>query len=141
MLSLVKQNGYLPSIFDDFFTNDLNFGFNERTSLPKVNVLEEKDSFKIEFAVPGFEKEDFKVELNKDLLTISANKSKEEKEEKDKRYSFREFSYSSFTRSFVLPEDVDTDSIDAEYKNGILNLNLKKKEAVKEIAARVVEIK
>ena len=84
-----------------------------------------ENKFQIEVAAPGFNKDDFKVSLDNDVLTIYTEKS-QEKEEKDKRYRRREFNYQSFSRSFIVPDYIDKDKIEAEYKDGILYLNLPK---------------
>jgi HSP20 family protein len=95
--------------------------------LPDVNIIENGKDFKIELAAPGFEKKDFKIEVLDGLLNISAEKE-EESEKKEINYRRREFAYSSFSRSFTLPENSVTEKIDAKYENGILRLSLPKKE-------------
>lgn len=115
---------FTPSIFD-FDTN-----FPEMDSslvIPDMNVIEGEKDFKFELAAPGLERKDFKVEMDNGMLTISAEK-KEEKKEDTKNYRRREFSYNSFSRSFTLPENSVPDKIDAKYDNGILHLTLPKKE-------------
>jgi HSP20 family protein len=138
MKTLVKSNGSLsavPKMFDDFFMRDffnvpgLN---NDRGSLPSVNIRETEKSFELEVAAPGMKKEDFSIELERDLLTISAQKE-EQKDETQGKYTRKEFSYSSFKRSYTLPERVvDGDNISARYIDGVLLLSIPKtKEAVK----------
>lgn len=143
-MTLIKRNtgvhNSLPAFFDDFFAKDL-FDFAPAKSfstlaksIPAVNILETENEYKIEVAAPGLKKEDIKVELDNDLLTISSE-VKQEKEEKDKegRYTRREFSFSSFKRSFTVDEDtVDTEKIEAKYENGILNIHVPKKVTVQE---------
>lgn len=142
MLPVMKRNRFLPDIFDeleDFFSTP--FFFNERKmSVPKINVIEEKEAFKVEVAAPGFDKTDFNVEVKDDVLTISTKKE-EEKNEEGKNYKRREFCYSAFSRSFILPDMVDKDNLNAEYKNGILIVNIPKLEEAKEKPARTIEIK
>lgn len=114
-----------PSVFD--WQRDLfNFG-KENFMLPDANIIENDKDFKIELAAPGLEKNDFKVEVDNGVLTVSAEKREESNEEK-KNYRRREFSYQSFSRSFSLPENSLSDKIDAKYDNGILHLTLPKKE-------------
>jgi HSP20 family protein len=139
MSLLVKKNGStFPDLVSDFFDTDLvltpnlfDFGGSRlsglSTSLPSVNIAEDEKSFKFELAAPGLEKKDFKVETDNGTLTISSEKQKESKEEKE-NYKRREFSYSSFSRSFQLPENSIPDKIDAKYENGVLRLTLPKKE-------------
>ena len=116
------------SFFNDFFNNELDF-YTPRASkfVPAVNVIEEEQEFKIEVAAPGMSKEDFKVNLDKNLLTIEATKE-ESKESENNNYSRREFGYNSFSRSFNLPNSIDATKIDAKYENGVLNILLPKKE-------------
>jgi HSP20 family protein len=134
MSLLVKRNGNLfPSLVSDFFDTDLlspelfNFEGSMVSKLPSVNITEGDKNFKIELAAPGFEKKDFKIEADNGLLTISSEKEKEDKEETD-NYRRREFFYSSFRRSFQLPENSIQDKIEAKYENGVLKLTLPKKE-------------
>ncbi|GAB3278971.1 Hsp20/alpha crystallin family protein [Larkinella harenae] len=149
-MSLIKRNGALPTafpaLFDDFFGRDL-FNWNSRnfsstqTSLPSVNIKETADAFEVEMAAPGMEKQDFKVELNGNQLTISSIKENRE-EKQEGGYTHREFSYQSFQRSFMLPKDVvDEDRIEARYENGVLHLAIPKKEDAKLKAPRRIEIR
>lgn len=144
-MKLIKKSNYnpvFPTFFDDFFAKDLLGWDNGSTSFkttPAVNIRETDDHYAIELAVPGLNKEDFNVELDDNLLTISFEK-KAEKEETGK-FTRREFHYTSFKRSFTLPEGtVDSDKIDAAYENGILKLALPKKEEVKAKAKRTISI-
>ena len=98
--------------------------------MPAVNIKETSKEFSLEFAAPGFNKNDFKVNIENNVLTINANKE-EEKNEENKRFTRREFSFNSFSRSFTLPENVNTDKIDAKYNDGILRLSVPKKEETK----------
>ncbi|HMT13033.1 MAG TPA: Hsp20/alpha crystallin family protein, partial [Ignavibacteria bacterium] len=95
---------------------------------PAVNVTETDTEFRLAIAAPGLEKKDFKVEAFDDMLTISAEHAREEKEEKNGRYNRREYNYSSWSRSFSLPENCDYGKIDAEYKNGELKIMIPKME-------------
>jgi len=145
-MSLVRFSNQLPSMFDRFFEGDLfdwsnrNFSLTN-TTLPSVNIKENSDEFKVEVAAPGFEKGDFKLELNHDVLTISSEKQIENEAKEDERYSKREFSYQSFTRSFTLPHSADSERIDATYDNGILFVSIPKKEESKPKPSRMIEIK
>src|SRR5690606_40898300 len=102
-----------------------------------VNVKETEKSYLLEVVAPGFEKNDFKVNLDQDLLTISAEKNSEAKAENEKQVR-REYSFRSFKRSFILDEKIDATNIEASYVNGVLILNLPKKEAVKASATEIV---
>lgn len=127
-----------PSVFDNFLGRDLfdaeNGLFNTPgTTVPAVNVKETEDAFQIEVAAPGFDKKDFHVEVNNNLMTISSAKEvKNEEKDENGRYTRKEFGYTSFKRSFTLPENaVNTDKIKARYENGILMVDLPKREEVK----------
>lgn len=138
MSLVVKRNGNLfPSLVSDFFDTDLElapnfFGlgknlFNGNGTLPSVNITEDDKAFTFKLAAPGLEKKDFKVETDNGMLTISSKKEKESKEEKE-NYCRKEYSYSSFSRSFQLPDNSLPEKIDAKYENGELKLTLPKKE-------------
>jgi len=125
--------------FDDIFKDDF---FDEDGQMPAMNVKEHKKDFEIEFAAPGFDKKDFEVSIEGDVLHVFGEK-KVEKEEEEEDFSRKEFSYKSFKRSSTLPESVDFDQkIKATYKNGILKVNLlKKEEAVKKLPPKkVIEV-
>ena len=121
----------LPVLFKNDFNNV------ERKGFVPVNVKETEKGYLLEVVAPGFEKGDFKVNLNQNLLTISAEKKEELKEEKEKQIR-REYSYRSFKRSFTLDEKIDATNIEASYVNGVLTLNLPKKEEVKASATEIV---
>lgn len=101
--------------------------------MPATNITENDHAFQLEMAVPGFSKEDFRINLEKDVLTVSSEKEKSEKSDETREHKFRkcEFGQRNFSRSFTLPEAVDKDAIKAEYENGILMITLPKKEVVK----------
>ena len=126
--SIVKSN-WMPTIFDDFFGNDW---LNERTTFgltstrPAVNLVETEKEYRIELAAPGLSKKDIKIDLHKNILSISSEKE-ESKEENENNYMRKEFSYSSFKRSFTLPETVDASKISADHSNGILQVHIPKK--------------
>lgn len=121
-------------MFGNFFNQDwLNFPQNLKEqfgTFPAANIKENENEFLIELAVPGKTKEDFKIDVNEKLLSISSEQ-KESKEEKEENFTRREFSYQSFRRSFRLPETADTDAISAGYVDGILKINVPKKDAKK----------
>jgi len=135
-MSLVKFSNQMPSSFDRFFENDL-FDWSNRnfsstnTTLPAVNIKENKDGFEVEMSAPGFEKGDFKIELNNSLLTITSEKKSESENKHDHRFTRREFSYQSFSRSFTIPDTVEGDKIEAKYDKGILTVSIPKKEESK----------
>lgn len=131
-------NPFVNTVFDNLF-ND-NFISDRLVSrVPAVNISESEKSFKIEMAAPGLDKSDFKINVDKNLITISAEK-KEEQLSEEKLYSKKEFNYSSFSRSFTLPETVDYSNIEAAYEGGILILTVGKKEDAI-IAKRLIEVK
>lgn len=146
MTLVKKQNGNLPSLnsfFDDFFTRDLfDWGNTSltNTTIPKVNILETPEEFRVEMAAPGMKKEDFRVELDNNLLTISSELKHEEEMPENHRYSRREFSYQSFRRSFHLPDTVENEKIKARYEHGMLSLVIPKKEEAKRKPSRVINI-
>ena len=128
------------SFVDDFFT-DLpvlfkNVNNKEAQGFVPVNVKETEKSYQLEVVAPGFDKADFKVNLDQNLLTIEAEKKDEIKEENEKHIR-REYSYRSFKRSFTIDEKIDATNIDASYINGVLTLNLPKKEIVKASATEI----
>lgn len=145
-MSLMKWNNReedfpaYSNFFDDFFTRDFNNGNLRGANLPAVNISEDDDNFEVEVAAPGLKKEDFKINLENNLLIISGE-SKNEKEEKEgKKISRREFSYTSFNRSFTLPDTVKVDDIQAKYEDGVLKLTLPKKEESKKQPPKQIDI-
>lgn len=132
------------SLWDNFFDKDyMTKGMELGTKVPAVNVSETDKAFELEFAVPGLKKEDFHIDMDKDILTISAeNQSEnEETDQETKKVTRREFSYSSFTRSFRLPENVDEENISAEYKDGLLHLSIPKKSRKEVEMKKRIEVK
>ncbi|WP_298499005.1 Hsp20/alpha crystallin family protein [uncultured Algibacter sp.] len=128
---------------DDIFNRDLpsvfTSNFNTGITLPKVNIKETADAFIVEMAVPGLKKSDFHVDLDNQMLSISTE-AKEENEQNGENYTRREFGYSSFKRTFTLPESVNDENINASYKDGILNILLPKKEEAKKKPVRTINI-
>jgi HSP20 family protein len=148
-MSIIKRNNSfqgMNSIFDDLFNRDLvNWGLVNNsatnTTLPSVNIRETNDIFIVEMAAPGMTKDDFKIELDGNLLTISSEKEDRNEMRDGEKYTRQEFSYQSFQRSFQLPKDVvDSDKIQAKYENGVLNLVIPKKEHAKQKPPRMIEI-
>ena len=132
----------VPALFNDFFEGMFNNDFMNKEMMryvPSVNIAERKDDFRIELAAPGYTKEDFKIEHDSGVLTISSEK-KDEKPESDDRYTRKEFSYGMFRRTFSLPEYVDAEKISAEYKYGLLTLTIPKKEEAKQKPVREIKI-
>lgn len=146
--SLVNRNSNsnFPTLFnwfDDFFSRDFPSSFasnfNTGISLPKVNIKETDDAFIVEMAVPGLKKSDFQITLDNQVLSISTE-TKQETESNDETYTRREFGYSSFKRTFTLPESVEDDKIKANYNEGILSVHLPKKEEAKRKPTRSIKI-
>jgi len=140
MRTLVRQTGNLfpslPSLLEDFFSRDwadstlanMNHGF----TLPAVNVQETNDDFILEVAAPGMKRDDFKVELDNNVLTISSNREEKQGDQNNENFTRREFSYQYFQRSFSLPENkVEGDKISARYVDGILHITVPKKDEAK----------
>jgi HSP20 family protein len=135
------RNGLFPAIFnrywdDDFFNNFMG------ADLPAVNVKENKKEFKLEISAPGFEKNDIALNVENNVLTISAKKEmKNEEKGEDEKVLRQEFTSSSFYRSFTLPENIDTEHISAKEKNGVLKISLPKLEKALEDKKKKIEIK
>ncbi len=135
----VKQNyRNLNNLFDEFFGN-LPTTWSKDLNVPPVNVHETADAYHLELSAPGLNKEDFKVNLEKGLLTIGYEK-KTENEQKDYKTHRREFGVTGFKRSFSVDENINAEAIEAKYDNGILKLLLPKKEEVK-ILPKEISIK
>lgn len=149
MFSLTKTNNDrnrlftdFPLLFDDAFSKNFFEKQNRMFNTPAVNIKETDKSFELDLAVPGMDKKDFKIELKDGSITISAkHENKVEETNEKERYSRREFSYQSFSRSFVLAEDlVDTEGINAKYENGILNVSIPKKSNAQINLSREIQI-
>ena len=146
-MTLVKFNsdknngrGLVPSInsvFDSIFTDSF-FSERDRMAVPAVNISENADQFLIELAAPGLAKEDFKVNLERKMLSISVQKE-QSNEQQEKQFSRKEFSYTSFIRSFTLPESADDTGIQANYADGVLRIEIPKREEAK-MASRQISI-
>ena len=148
-MNVVKYNpfrsAYKPVVFEDFFDDFFGkslsdvLGTEFTSSTPSVNIIEKDASFEIEVAAPGLSKDDFSVELENDRLVISATKESSTEENKDK-FSRREFNYSSFKRSFHVSKDIDKDSIQAKYVDGVLRIDLKKTVEAQNSGLKTIEI-
>ena len=142
MMPVRRTQNWLPSIFNDFFDNDWMVKAN--ATAPAINVFETEKEYKVELAAPGMTKEDFNVHIDEENnLVISMEKKTENKEEKNEgRYLRREFSYSKFQQTMILPDDVDKEKISAQVENGVLNIDLPKfSEQEKEKAKRFIDVK
>lgn len=127
---------YVPGIFDDDFSP---FHSNSTSTTPAVNVREDEKNYFLELAIPGIDKKDLKIDVNEDVLTISSESRNESEESKD-GYKRKEFSYSAFSKSFYVPENVNKDKIEANYKDGVLSLSLPKQEEEKNKITRKIEV-
>lgn len=142
---MLRSRNFFPSIVDDFFGKDYLPGSHlleseTGISMPSVNIIEGKEDFRIEVAAPGLEKNDFHINLENNVLTISSEKERND-EQREERYMRREFSYTSFRRSFSLPNTVDADRIEAKHNNGVLCISIPKREEAKVKPAKQIEIK
>jgi len=134
-----NQNVSFPSIFDSFFKSDWGNELEREMNIPSVNILENNNNFEILLSAPGRKKEDFNLEVDNNVLTISSSKEDEKTAEKGK-YTRREYSYTSFSRSFTLPDAVIEDDINAIYEDGILKIVIPKKEQTPTKAKKLIEI-
>jgi HSP20 family protein len=140
MLPMITRRSYRPFFWSNLFDEDLDpVVSNRNNSIPAVNIKEDEKKFSLDLAVPGIDKKNLKIEINEDLITISSEQ-KNEKEDSVDGFKRKEFSYSSFCRSFYLPENVDKDKIEANYKDGIISVELPKQEAGKTKISREVKI-
>lgn len=142
---LSKRIDQSPGIWDDFFKpwGDWfpNGNFFKQNTIPAVNILDNKDHYQLSLAAPGLKKADFRIDIDGNMLTISCEKE-DTKEEKNARHTRKEYNYSSFSRSFTIPDEVQKDKIEAEYDDGVLKVSLPKKEEAKKSAiARHIEVK
>lgn len=129
---LKRKHMNYPSVWDEFFTNDFlsgfwddNWSFSSNVNTPAVNVEETNTGYTIEVAAPGLDKNDFKVQVDNNVLTVFSKKESKN-EEKRKGYLRKEFSYGTFQRSFTLPEGTESEKITASHKNGVLKLEIPK---------------
>lgn len=142
---VIRRPSFATPVFDNLINEFVNGNITNSKknefikNRPAVNVIESDDSFKIEVAVPGLAKKDIFINVEKDILSISANKEANQKE--GEKFLRNEFSFANFKRTFQIPEAVDSANIMATFKNGILELTLAKKEEAKELPPRTIEIK
>lgn len=143
---LSKRIDQFPTIWDEFI-KPWNDWFSNGSSIarlqtvPAVNIIDNKDQYQLSLAAPGLKKSDFNIDIDGNMLTISSEKE-DTKEEKDSRHTRKEYSYSSFSRSFTIPEEVAKEKIEATYDNGLLKLTLPKKEEAKKSAiSKQVQVK
>lgn len=143
--ALTKPFEKQPSVFADFFKPwnewfDSGSFFGKIMTTPAVNITENKNDYLVALAVPGMKKDDFKIDVEGNMLTISCEKE-ENKDEKERKFTRREYSYYSFSRSFTLPEEVNREKIEAMYEDGILKLVLPRKEEARRNAAKKIAVK
>lgn len=139
-MRIVKYNNnkVFPSLMNEFFNDDFRMNvINNNHSVPSVNSVENDNSFEIDLAVPGMKKDDFTIQLNDKVLVISSENTNSVE---NNSMSLNEFNYSSFQRSFIVPETVELDKIKANYKNGILKVKLPKKKDSITKPNRVIDI-
>ncbi len=140
-MSVVKRNNSVfPALMNELFKPDWFGGLESATTyLPAVNIKDNEANFELELSVPGRKKEDFNIEIDKDVLTVSSEVRTDE-EKKGENYTRKEFTFSSFKRSFTLPETVDSEKIEAHYENGILSFVLPKKAEALPKPKRLIEL-
>lgn len=146
-LTLNKAMERMPFVFDDYFKPQ-NEWFDHGNSnlwgtalnIPAVNITEHKDAYEVSLAVPGMKKDDFKIDVAGNMLTISSEKQ-DTKEEEDKKFTRKEYNYSSFSRSFTLPKEINREKINAKYDHGILKISLPRKEEATKLTAKNIAVK
>jgi HSP20 family protein len=144
--ALTKASESMPAFFSDFFKpwNEwLDNGrnpFGRVLSVPAVNITETANDYYVSLAVPGLKKDDFKIDVEGNTLTISSEKE-ERKEEKEKKFTRKEYNYSSFCRSFTLPDEINKEKIEAKYEDGVLKLVLPRKEEAKKTVSKQIAVK
>ena len=143
MLPVFNRRSSLPSFVDEFFGMDMvsNFLNDYQTgiNIPAVNIIEGKEDFRIEVAAPGLDKNDFSIDVKNNMLFISCEKE-EKREDENEKIMRREFSYSSFSRSFSLPNTVNTDKISAKHRDGVLTISIPKRDEAKERPPKKIAI-
>jgi HSP20 family protein len=140
MLPTITRRSFRPFFVPSFFDNDfLPVMPNRNSSMPAVNIREDEKNYILDFAIPGIDKKDLKIDMKDEVLTIS-HENKSESEKNEDGYRRKEFSYSAFSRSFYIPENVNRDKIEANYKDGVLTVSLPKEEDEKKKLTRNIEI-
>ena len=143
--ALAKQKERVPMLFDEFFKPwnewfDSGNLWPRSMNFPAVNITENINDFLVTFAVPGMKKDDFDIHVDGNMLTVSSEKE-ENKEEKEKKFTRREYNYSSFSRSFTLPEEINVEKIEAVYMDGVLSITLPRKDGMKKLTAKHIAVK
>ena len=142
-MTLIKFKNHFPSFVDEFFGGDIFDSVRNSSvignSLPAVNVKNHQDHFEVEVAAPGMNKDDFKIEVQNRVLGISSE-LKEDNNEDNKNYTRREFNYRSFKRNFTLPKSVNEEKISANYKDGVLRIEIPKQTEERKESSRFIEI-
>ncbi len=140
MMPMMRSNNWIPAVFNDLF--DTEFMPKANCTAPAINVKESDKAYVVELAAPGMKKEDFNVHINDDGNLIVKMEQKQEKKEEDKntRYLRREFSYSKFEQTLILPDDVKKDAISAKVENGVLTVELPKIVEEKVKVSRQIDI-
>jgi HSP20 family protein len=137
MTQIARKGGIaFPSVFSDFFNSDPFFTDYRPEKLPAVNVKDAGEVYPIDLAAPGYKKDDFHLEISNGILTLKAEVKNETEDKKD-NYTRKEFHYSSFSRSFQLPDNADSDKVTAKYEDGILKLEISKKNQISEGKKRI----
>jgi len=140
MLPTISRRSFRPFYMPNFFENDFFPVLTNRTSaMPAVNIREDEKNYFLDLAIPGMDKKDLKIDINEDVLTISSETKNETEESRD-GYKRKEFSYSTFCRSFYIPENVEREQIEATYKDGILSVALPKQKEEKTKITREIKI-
>jgi HSP20 family protein len=137
-----KQTPFFPSLIDDFIGSDWNLKVPSFSStMPAVNIKELDSQFEIELAVPGKKKDDFEIEIENGILSISSSQEEEQQVNEKGKFTRREFSYTSFRRSFTLPDSVDPTKIDARYADGVLQVLLPKHKEAQPQPKKLIKIR
>lgn len=142
MIPMLRNKRFLPGFEDEGFGRDFLkdfFDFESNPTVPDVNVREKQDEYVIELAAPGLDKKDFNVDVQNNVLLVSSEKEQKD-EDKEENFLRREFSYSSFQRSFSLPEGVNADDIKAKHENGVLYVSIPKKDELKQKPSKKIKI-
>lgn len=141
---LTRKTDQFPSVWDEFFKPFdwfPNRGFFKPATVPAVNISDSDDHYQLSLAAPGLNKNDFNIDIEGNMLTVSCEKE-DTKEEKDARHTRKEYNYSSFTRSFTIPDEVMKEKIEASYNDGVLKITLPKKEEAKKTAlSKQIQVK
>ena len=142
--AVAKVSERMPTVFEDLFKpwNEWFDGglWGKTMNIPAVNIIEHQDEYQVSLAVPGMKKDDFTIDVDGNMLTISSEKE-DTKEEKEKKFTRKEYNYSSFSRSFTLPEEINKEKIEAKYEDGVLRIALPRKQEAKKPAAKHIAVK